>query len=168
MLTFPKKESETKTAARWSPFWQRAMKDRDMDRMYREIFEGPWFSFGWPKELRATESDKAFLVPKIDLYENKEDVVVKAELPGMKKEELEIILRGDILTIKGEKKAEEKEEKQDYYYSECSYGYFERSIEVPVNVLPDNITASFKDGLLEIHLKKTEEVKGKEIKIKVP
>ncbi|MBI3594245.1 MAG: Hsp20/alpha crystallin family protein [Nitrospirae bacterium] len=167
MLNLPKKEAEVKTSAPWRSFWNRSAKEREMDRLYREIFEGPWFSFGWPKELRALETEKGALVPRIEVYEDQNDVVVKAELPGMKKEDLEIKLRGDILTIKGEKTVEEKTEKKEYFYSECSYGAFERSIEIPISVLADKITANFKDGLLEIRLRKNEDVKGKEINIKV-
>ena len=101
------------------------------------------------------------------MYEEKDDVVVKAEIPGMKKENLEINLSDSHLIIKGEKKQEEEVKKKGYYYSERSYGSFMRSIDLPNEVKSEKATANFKDGVLEVRLPKTEEAKRKEVKIKV-
>jgi HSP20 family protein len=101
------------------------------------------------------------------VYEEKDSVVVKAELPGMKKEDVEVNLAGEILTIKGEKK-EDKEVKEDNYYRrERSYGSFLRSVGLPCEVKSDEIKASFKDGVLEIRMPKTEESKKKSVSVKI-
>jgi HSP20 family protein len=76
-------------------------------------------------------------------------------------------LSDNLLTIHGEKKQEEEKKEKGYYYSERSYGSFSRSIQLPTDVQPEKVSASFKDGVLEIRLPKTEEVKRKEVKIKV-
>jgi HSP20 family protein len=159
--------TEIKTVTPSRPLWGPNLIENEMDRMYRDFWKGPRFSFGWPEELVSRNRDLGFLTPKIEMYEDKNDVVVKAELPGINKEDLEVNLQENILTIRGEKKSEEEEKKKGYYYSERSYGSFERSFEIPEKVLSDKIKASFQDGILEIRLEKSEEAKRKEIKIKV-
>ena len=106
-------------------------------------------------------------IPSLDVYEEKDAVVVKAELPGMKKEDIEVNLTGETLTIKGEKK-EDKEVKEDNYYRrERSYGSFLRTVALPCEVKSDEIKASFKDGVLDIRLPKTEEAKKKSVAVKI-
>jgi HSP20 family protein len=89
---------------------------------------------------------------------------VKAELPGME-EDIGISVVGNTLTIKGERKAESEVEEDDYYYCERSYGSFSRSIDVPSNVDTEKIEVSYEDGVLEISLPKTPEVKPKKISV---
>jgi HSP20 family protein len=103
----------------------------------------------------------------VDLYEEKDDIVVKAELPGMEKDNIEVNLSENRLTIKGEKKKEEEVKKEGYYRSERSYGSFVRTLELPSEVQTDKVKAAFKNGVLEIRLPKTEEAKKKETKVKV-
>jgi HSP20 family protein len=91
--------------------------------------------------------------------------VVKAELPGMKKEDIDVSLTEDTITISGEKKKEEKIEKKDYYSLERSYGSFKRSFSLPAEVQTEKASAKFKDGVLEIRIPKTEEAKKKEKKV---
>ena len=105
--------------------------------------------------------------PAVDLFEDKNDIVVKAELPGMEKENVEVKLTDHMLTIKGEKKKEEEIKEENYYRSERSYGSFIRTLELPADVHADKVKASFKNGVLEVRLPKTEEAKSKEIKVKV-
>lgn len=106
-------------------------------------------------------------MPSLDVFEEKDSVVVKAELPGMKKEDVEVNLAGESLTIKGEKK-EDKEVKEDNYYRrERSYGSFLRTVALPCEVKSDEIKASFKDGVLEIRMPKTEDAKKKSIAVKI-
>jgi len=93
--------------------------------------------------------------------------VVKAEIPSVEKENVRISLSDNMLTIKGETKKEEEVKEEDYYYSERSYGSFARTLSLPSKVKSDKIKASFKNGILEIHLPKAEEAKPKEIKIEV-
>ena len=103
----------------------------------------------------------------MDVYEDKDNVVVKAELPGMDKNEIEVNLSGSVLTLKGEKKKEQEVEEKDYYRSERSYGAFLRTVDLPKDVQADKIKASFKNGVLEVRLPKTQEAKTKEIKVKI-
>ncbi len=107
-------------------------------------------------------------VPSVDVKEKKDKILVKAEIPGMNKEDVNISLEDDTLVIKGEKRHEEKKEDKDegYYYRECSYGSFQRAINLPSKVKDDKIDASYKDGVLTVTLPKAEETKTKQIEIK--
>lgn len=105
--------------------------------------------------------------PNVDVYETEKSYVLKADVPGIKKEDIKIDVNGDTLTFRGEKKFEEKTEKDNYVRVERSYGSFTRSFTLSDNVDPENIKASYKDGVLEITLAKKEEAKPKEIKIEV-
>lgn len=161
------KEKKVQEMSPWRPFLGPTRFQQEMDRLFRDFWREPRFSFGWPEALRLRNEEMALQVPAVEIYDEKEDVVIKAELPGMKKEDLEINLAGDILTIKGEKKKEEEVKQKDYYYSERSFGAFERSIDIPQKVVPEKVRASFKDGVLEVRLQKSEDAKKKEIKINV-
>jgi HSP20 family protein len=140
---------------------------REFDRNLHQLWRRPMSSFGWPEMFRVREGEFEFQIPAIEIFDEKDDLVVKVELPGMKKEDLEINLSGDVLTIRGEKKKEKEVKEKGYYYSERSYGTFQRSIDIPEKVLSDKVSASFKDGVLEVRLQKSEEAKRKEINIKI-
>jgi HSP20 family protein len=117
---------------------------------------------GW-RRVRELEG----ISPAVDMYDKKDEIVVKAEVPGVEKENINISLTEDKLTIKGEIKKEEEVKEEDYYYSERSYGSFVRTLTLPAKVQEDKVKASFSNGILEIHLPKAEESKPKEIKIGV-
>ncbi len=158
------KEKETKTVAPWRPFMGLTRWESEMDRMMDDFFGRrmrPW----WPE--RWQRGDSEITTPAVDVYEEKDEIVVKAELPGMEKNDIEVNISDSELTLKGEKKKEEKVEEDDYYRCERSYGAFLRSVELPKDVQADKIKASFKNGILEVRLPKTEEAKTKEIKVKV-
>jgi HSP20 family protein len=104
--------------------------------------------------------------PAVDLYEDKDNVVVKAELPGMKKEEIDVSLQEGALTISGERKIE-REEKGETYRSERFFGRFQRSVMLPSAVDESKVSASYKDGILTITLPKSEEAKPKQIEVSV-
>lgn len=105
--------------------------------------------------------------PNVDVYETEESYVLKADIPGMNKEDIKIDVNDGTLTFKGEKKLEEKTENENYVRVERSYGAFTRSFTLSDNVDAENIQASYKDGVLEITLRKKEEAKPKEINIEV-
>jgi HSP20 family protein len=107
------------------------------------------------------------VAPAVDVYEEKDDIVVKAELPGMDKDQIVVEISGSELILKGEKSKEEKVEEGNYYRCERSYGAFRRSVGLPTDVEADKIKAAFKNGVLEVRLPKTEKAKAREIKIKV-
>ena len=106
-------------------------------------------------------------VPAIDMFERENEVVVRTEIPGMSKEEINISALGNTLTISGERKAEEEIKEDDYYCCESSYGRFQRDIALPQGVDTDNIKASYKHGILEVVLPKKEEAKPKKIEVTV-
>jgi HSP20 family protein len=159
------KEKETKAVTPWRPFMDLTRWERDMDRIMEDFFGRrmrPWWPERWSRrEVMELEA------PAVDLFEDKNDIVVKVELPGMEKENVEVKLTDHMLTIKGEKKKEEEIKEENYYRSERSYGSFIRTLELPADVHADKVKASFKNGILEVRLPKTEEAKSKEIKVKV-
>lgn len=140
---------------------------QEMERLFDDFFRRPFSLIGpswWPR-LRTPEFEE--ITPSIDLFTEGDDVVVKAELPGMKKEDIDVSVTDSTITVSGEKKQEEKVEKKDYYRLERSYGSFSRSFSLPAEVQTEKVTAKFKDGILEIRIPKTEEAKKKEKKVAV-
>jgi HSP20 family protein len=105
--------------------------------------------------------------PAIDLYDDKDNVIVKTELPGMKKEEIEVSLHDGALSISGERKSEEKPEGTETYRSERFVGRFQRTVTLPVNVKGDQVKAQYKDGILTVTLPKAEEAKPKQIEVSI-
>jgi HSP20 family protein len=105
--------------------------------------------------------------PAVDVYEDKDSLLVKAELPGLKKEDIEISLHDGFLTLTGERKHEEKREGAEVYRSERWVGRFNRSISLPCSVEADKITATYNEGVLTVTLPKAEEAKPKQIPITV-
>ena len=108
------------------------------------------------------------LTPRMDMYEEEKELVIKAEMPGIRKKDLDIKLDGDVLTIKAEKKEEKKEgeEGATHYYRERSFGQYVRSMTLPAKVDADNITATLKKGLLVIRMPRAETPEVKQIEIK--
>ncbi len=106
-------------------------------------------------------------VPDIELREEENQFLVRADLPGMKKEEIDISVGGNILALKGERKTETENKSKNYHYSERSYGSFSRTIELPCEVEADKVKASYKDGVLELVLPKSESAKPQQIKVDV-
>lgn len=146
---------------KWTP-------PKEIERWFEEFFEEPFLPRMWRKfprwrKLRELEE----FSPSIDMYDKKDEIVVKAEIPGVEKENINISLTNSTLTIKGEMKKEEETKEEDYYYSERSYGSFGRMLSLPAKVQADKIKASFRNGILEIHLPKAAEAKPEEIKVEV-
>ena len=148
----------------WKPFTELA-PFREFERMRRDM-DGLWDSFFEGGFRRRTE-EKGEWLPSLDISETKNELVVKAEVPGMDPKGIDISLSDGVLTIKGEKKQEKEEKEADYHLVERSYGAFVRSVRLPKEVQSDKISASYKDGVLKVALPKSEEAKKKEIKIKV-
>lgn len=103
--------------------------------------------------------------PAIDVYDDKDNVIVKAELPGMKKEQIEVSLHDGALSISGERKSEEKFEGAETHRSERFVGRFHRTVTLPANVKGDQVAAQYKDGVLTVTLPKAEEAKPKQIEV---
>jgi HSP20 family protein len=169
MLKEKEKEPKIKEVAPWRPFSELARMEREMEQIFDDSFGRPWgrfFGMGWPRWLQFWE-DFGYRGPAIDMYDEKDNIVVKAEVPGLKKEDLEVTIKDNLLTIKGQKQRDEELKDKGYYYSERSYGSFERCIEIPREVQTDKARSSFKDGILEVRIPKTEEAKRKEVELKI-
>jgi len=139
----------------------------EMEKRFEEFFRRPFSMFGPSWFPRVKFPEAGMVSPDIDIFEDGNDVVVKAEIPGMKKEDIEVNLTDDMVTVSGEKKKEEKVEKKDYYRVERSYGSFTRSFKLPKEVQSDKAKATFKDGVLEVRVPKTVEAISKEKKIPI-
>jgi len=103
--------------------------------------------------------------PVVDVYDNDDSIVIKAELPGIDKEGIEIDVKDRVLTLKGERSSESEVKDDNYYRRERSFGKFERAFNLPADVDPDKIKADYKDGVLKIDIPKPEEKKSRQITI---
>jgi HSP20 family protein len=147
----PERELET-----WSPFRDLMNIQREIGRVFDSLFsdvDGGRMTMEWS--------------PRVDVLENNDSYILRAELPGVNKNDVKITLRDNILTIKGEKKQEKEEKDVNFHRTERMYGSFERSFTLPSGVKNDKIDATYKDGVLTITLPKVEEAKPKEIEVKV-
>jgi HSP20 family protein len=158
MATKEVKEIVKRRIPKPAPFWG------DIEDWVDNYLVRP-FPFLKPSRLILPQQEE--LIPSVDIFEEGNDVVVKAELPGIKKEDIDITLTDNTIMIAGEKKKEKEIDKKDYYRWESSYGSFNRTFSLPAEVKLDKVKSIFKDGILEIRLPKTEEAKKKEIKLKV-
>jgi len=143
---------------RWRPFRDLVSIQDEMNRFFDNFF-------GY--SATRTEWTEGVWSPSVDVSETKDNVIIKAEMPGMNKDEVTISIQDNVLTLKGEKKQEKAEKDANYHRIEQSYGSFCRSFMLPTTVKTDKIKANYKDGVLNITLPKTEEVKPKEIPISV-
>lgn len=137
----------------------------EIERFFDEVMRRPFSLFSSLMPRLRTETE--VLSPAVDIYEEGDDLVVKAELPGINKEDIEVKVTDDYITISGEKKKEEKVEKKDYYRYERSYGSFSRTFRLPIDVQTEKAKAKFENGVLEIRIPKTEEAKKKERKLQI-
>lgn len=143
----------------------RRPRESDLERVMDDFYDRR--ARAWWPERWSLPAVLDIEPPVVDFYEEKDDLVVKAELPGMEKQDIEVNVIDHSLTIKGEKKKEEDVEEENYYRSERSFGSFRRSLELPSDVQAEKTKASFKNGILEVRLPKTEVAKAKEIKVAV-
>ena len=139
---------------RWEPARQMMTLREAMDRLFDDAFTRP---FGL---------DGVSGMPAIDLYQDNDQVVVKAALPGLKPEEVQITLADNVLTLRGEFKQENEKKDTTYHIREQHYGQFERSVLLPTDVQSDRVKADFENGVLTISMPKAEAVKPKMITIK--
>src|ERR671920_2498412 len=105
-------------------------------------------------------------MPNVDIFENKDSIVLEAELPGMNREDFELTVENNVLTLRGERHFEKKDEADNYHRVERAYGSFTRSFTLPQTVSGDGASAEYKNGVLRVLLKKREEVKARRIEIK--
>ena len=142
---------------RWDPFRDMVTLREAMDRLFEE-------SFVRPRGALAPAEGAASLA--LDVFESDDDVTVKASIPGLKPEDIDISITGDVLTIKGETHEEREEKQGNYHVRERRWGAFQRSVSLPTLVKADKADAVFENGVLTLTLPKVEEVKPRSIKIK--
>lgn len=133
---------------------------QDMNRVFDNFFED--FS------LTPFQDRDIYTFPKIDIKETKKEVMVSAELPGMDADDIDISINDNVLSLRGEKKQERKDEGENYYHMECAYGSVHRNVTLPSEVESDNVNAIFKNGVLKVTMTKKPEnqQKAKRIEIK--
>lgn len=139
----------------------------EMERLFEGYLPRGWMHPShWERpswgELAAPFEGK---MPRVDIVDHDEEVVVKAELPGVDRKDLDISVTDNTVTIKGSTSQEEKEEKGDYYRSEISRGTYSRTLALPSDVAADKAKAKFKDGVLELTLPKLKKAKRRSIKV---
>lgn len=143
---------------RWDPFRDFVSLQQELGRMFDRTFgtgEHPGRRNG------------GFWTPAIDMYERDAEVIIKADIPGIKPDEVEVTVEDDTLRIKGERVQQEEVAEEHYYRVERRYGSFERTLPLPTAVQKGAIKATYTDGTLEISLPKAEEAKPKRVKISV-
>jgi len=148
---------------RFIPYRELPMIRSEMGRLFDDVFSS--FPTFYPERRRGLLEGE--WLPKVDVAETEENVIVTAELPGVKLDDVTITVTDDILTIKGEKKEEKEIKREDYCSIERSYGSFQRSVSLPSNVQADKAKAIHKDGVLTVTIPKSESVKPKEIKVSI-
>jgi len=141
----------------WSSFGRLSDLREEIDR----LFEAPL------AELSRTSNLLSGWTPSLDVYEQKDNFVVKAELPGMRKEDINVSLHDGSLSISGERKSDSKHEDEEVYRAERFFGRFQRTVTLPAPVAADKVAAQYKDGILTVTLPKTEEAKPKQIDVSV-
>ncbi len=137
----------------WSPMREIARFEKDVEEMFGRLPQ--W----WGDRERGW-------APAVDMIDHKEEIVLRADLPGLDEKDIEVTVQDGTLTVRGERKEEKEEKKEDYYYSERTYGAFTRTLMLPTGVDPDKVKATFSKGVLEVHLPKAKEAEGKKIEVK--
>ncbi len=142
---------------RWNPIRDTFSLRNHMNRVFGDFYfptnreEGDLPMWNWD--------------PVVDVYDNDDNIVLKAEIPGIDKKDIEIDVKGRVLTLKGERSSDNEVKEDNYYRRERCFGKFERAFNLPVNVELDKIKANYKDGVLEIEIPKPEEKKPKQISV---
>jgi len=139
------KLSPSRLPALWEPF-------REFEEMWDRFF--PFFGRRWPAPSFEPEGWFTAWTPSVDIQENDHEYLLRAELPGMKKEEVKVKVEGGTLLISGEREQEKEEEDKKHLRVERTYGAFQRSFTLPEGVLPDKLSGEFKDGVLSIHYRR--------------
>ena len=142
---------------RYNPFSEMVTLRDAMDRLFEDSFVSP---LSW-----RTLNGEA-LNPALDLHQTPDEIVVTASLPGLKAEDVDITITGQTLSIRGEFKADETVDRDQFLYRERRYGTFHRQLQLPVRVRGEAASATFEDGVLTLHVPKAEEVKPRQVQVK--
>jgi len=140
---------------RWFPFFDVGKTLEEMDRMFGQM--------GQPLGVRSVPRGT---FPAINIYEQDNGIVLMAEVPGVKPEQLDLTVLGDSVTLKGQRQEEELPDGERFYRRERPAGSFDRTVTLPEAVNPDSVQAQYKDGVLKVRMEKAEQAKAKKITIK--
>ncbi len=138
----------------WDPFDMLTDLQHDLNRVF-------------DRSLKWHDGRQDIFRPDIAVAEEKDRYLVEADIPGLKKENLNIAVEGNVLTIRGERTEKQETKGKGYFYSERSFGSFSRSLELPAGIDPNKVKAAYKDGVLEIEVPKSENAKPKQIEVEV-
>jgi HSP20 family protein len=141
---------------RWEPFDEMMSIRESMDRLFEDFFS-----------RRPRTAGPLVWQPAVEVFETDNEIVVKAELPGIDPKSVNVTMTNDGLSIKGEAKVEHEDKGRNYYRRELRYGAFQRTIPLPTEVKSEDTKASFKHGILEVKVPKAERVKPKAVKVEV-
>jgi len=150
---------EEMAIVRWSPFRDIFAIQNEMNRIFDDLVT---------RRREEGDVEGGVWAPFLDISETKDEIVVKAEIPGVEKEDIKLSITDNVLVLKGEKKMSREIEEENYHRIERVYGSFYRSVELPSRVNTEGIEAKFENGVLEVRIVKAEESKVKEIEIKLP
>lgn len=142
---------------RWNPNRRFVRLNSDFDRVFDNFFT--------PFSGLRRKIDPEKWTPKVDVYDDKDNIILKAELPGIDKKDIDVDVDDGVLTIKGSRSSEETVEKEKYFRQERCYGTFERSFTLPDDTNPELISADYKDGVLKVTIVKPEKSKPKAVKV---
>ncbi|MDR7545519.1 MAG: Hsp20/alpha crystallin family protein [Armatimonadota bacterium] len=141
---------------RWDPFDEIMSMRESMDRLFEDFFT-----------RRPRQAGPLVWQPAVEVFETDNEVVVKAELPGIDPKNVEVNVTGEGLTIKGEAKTDHEEKRRNYYRRELRYGAFQRTIALPTEVKGEDARATFRHGILEVKVPKAERVRPRTVKVEV-
>lgn len=151
------------------PVKRKEMEDpfRELQRRMNHLFDDFWSDSGLAPTHLPAFGDLGDFAPSIDVKDSDKELTVRAELPGMTENDIEVRLDNGVLTVRGEKKEEKNEEKDGMRYTECSYGSFHRAVPLPCEVEEDQVDAQFRNGVLTVTLPKTAEAREQTRRIEV-
>jgi HSP20 family protein len=131
----------------------------EMDNLIERFMRDPWGSI-------TGTGREAWIAPRLDVAEDENEITLRVELPGVKPEDIQIDVTGDVLTLRGEKSCQKDEKGRDFHYCETEYGTFSRTVQLPVSVDPDRVDAAYRDGILTITLTKRPDARPKRIPVR--
>jgi HSP20 family protein len=143
----------------WDPMKELSTLQNRMSRVFEDTFGAPLF--------RGEQPGAGTWAPAVDIFETDGEIVVKAEVPGIARDQVRVEVDDGVLTLRGERKFEKEVKEENYHRVERTYGAFHRSFTLPDSVDPDKVRAELKDGVLEVRLGKREQAKPKQIHVKV-
>ncbi|KAF0184514.1 MAG: HSP20 family protein [Nitrospirae bacterium] len=144
---------------KWSPLKELEEMKRDMDRLFDDFFAG--------RRPRCNRQEGSVVVPGVELFDRQTELILRAELPGIAKEDIDITITREAVTLKGEFRRDETTKPEDSFIAERAYGTFSRTVQLPFEIDEDKADAILKNGLLEVVLPKREDARPKEVRIEV-